>query len=82
MKRLREWRRWERRLRVQELAAAAGVMPETITDIEHGRRLPGPAVIGRICTALGVTPQEVAEFAAADGQHAPPPRPARPISHD
>jgi transcriptional regulator with XRE-family HTH domain len=67
MTRLRAWR-LRRRLSVAELALSARVLRETISDIEHGRRLPGTGPIARICAALSVAPHEVAEFAVAREQ--------------
>ena len=64
MRTLREWRA-ARLLSTRALAAAAGTSNKTIVQIEHGRQLPTFRTMQRLCTALGVDPGEVAEFAAA-----------------
>lgn len=66
---LRTWR--TRQLRsVAELAAAAGITPKTLIDLEYGRRTPTFATMRRLSAALGVAPEAVAEFAAAQARRA------------
>ena len=64
MRTLREWRA-SRLLSSKTLATKAGVSNKTILDVENGRHLPTFRTIGRLCEALEVPPEEVAEFAAA-----------------
>jgi transcriptional regulator with XRE-family HTH domain len=47
---LREGMRWSGR----ELCRRVGITPSYLSDIETGRRLPGPEVSDRIARALGV----------------------------
>jgi transcriptional regulator with XRE-family HTH domain len=63
-KSLREWR-VERLLGVKALGRQAGVSNKTIVQIEHGAQVPSFRTIRRLSDALGVEPQDVAEFAAA-----------------
>ena len=68
-------------LSIRELAQAAGVAPDTIVMIEHGRRKRiRPATKRRIAGALGVSVADIAEFApAVEARPAPPvDRPAPP----
>jgi transcriptional regulator with XRE-family HTH domain len=64
MRTLREWR-IHRLLSITALADAAGITRKTLIDIEHGRRRPHYATMGKLSQALGVEPAEVMEFAAA-----------------
>ena len=64
MRRLREWRTHQL-LSVRELAAAAGVTPKTLTDIELGRCRPTYQTMRTISQTLGREPREIVEFAAA-----------------
>lgn len=64
---LREWRA-RRLLSSKALAEAAGVSNKTIIQLEHGRQLATFRTIQRLSTALGVSPEEVEEFAAAIGE--------------
>ncbi len=64
MKSLREWR-MAAALSVMGLAFSAGVAPNTLMDIERGRRVPGYGTMRAISQALGVGPHDIAEFAAA-----------------
>lgn len=43
--------------RVTDLAELVGVLPQTISNIEAGRKNPSPALWARICEALGI-PQD------------------------
>lgn len=52
-------------LTVRALAAKAGVAASTVYLIENGRATPRFSVIAKLCTALGVEPAAVDEFAAA-----------------
>ena len=64
MKTLREWR-LDRMMSVRELAKAAGLAShKTIVDIEHGRLRPQYRTMRGICEALGVSGNDVTEFAA------------------
>jgi transcriptional regulator with XRE-family HTH domain len=63
MKTLREWRR-ERLMSMRELEQASGVSLKTINELEHGRQRPQWRTIRALCTALGVTARDVAEFTA------------------
>ncbi len=49
---------------VRDLAIAADVTPATISYVENGRTTPRQSTIRRISEALGVSPDEVLEFAA------------------
>ena len=49
----------------RDLEHAAGVTQKTLIDIELGRRLPHYKTMRALSGALGVEPEEVAEFAAA-----------------
>jgi transcriptional regulator with XRE-family HTH domain len=49
-------------LTVRALAAAAGCSPTTVNQVETGKRLPRFGTIRRLAEALGVAPEEVAEF--------------------
>ena len=69
MKSLREWRVGQL-LGVKALAKKAGVSNATIVQIEHGAQVPTFRTIRRLCDALDVQPQDVAEFAAAIEQRA------------
>ncbi len=64
MKTLREWRR-ERMLSTRDLAKVAGISDKTLIQVELGRQRPQWRTMRALCTALGVTPRDVAEFAAA-----------------
>jgi transcriptional regulator with XRE-family HTH domain len=55
---------------VAELAAAAGIMPKTLADLEYGRHTPNYHTMRRVSAALGVAPGEIAEFAAAMARRA------------
>ena len=50
---------------LRELAKLAGVAPSTIYQIEAGRVMPGFSVIRRLSAALGVEPEDIAEFRRA-----------------
>lgn len=39
-----------------EFARAAGISPSYVTDMEHGRRTPSPAILARMADALDVDP--------------------------
>ena len=54
--------RAERLLTIRDLARMAGVAPMTIHEIEMGTRIPGPRVMHRLGSALGVALDDVAEF--------------------
>ena len=64
MRSLREWR-IQRLMSITALAHAAGITKKTLIDIEHGRRRPHYATMGKLSQVLGVEPGEIAEFAAA-----------------
>ena len=64
MKPLREWRA-ERLLSVDALAELAGVSNKTVIQLEYGRQVATFRTIRRISEALGVEPDQVAEFGAA-----------------
>ena len=49
---------------VRGLAAAAGVSPHTVHEVETGKRPPRFGTIKRLSAALGVDPSEIAEFRA------------------
>ena len=55
-------------LSIRSLAKAAGVSTQTIVSIEMGRKAPQFGTMRKIAGALGVEPQEIADFAAALGQ--------------
>lgn len=67
MKTLREWR-LARLMSTQQLATRAGITKKTLIDLEHGRRTPHYATMGRLTEALGVEAGDVAEFAQALGE--------------
>jgi transcriptional regulator with XRE-family HTH domain len=50
-------------LSLRKLAERVGVSPPFMSDIEHGRRWPGPEVADRLADALHITRKE---FDAAD----------------
>jgi transcriptional regulator with XRE-family HTH domain len=54
--------RRERLLTVRGLAAAAGVAPRTVVEVEAGRRVPQPGTVRRLADALEVAPDRVREF--------------------
>ncbi len=58
---LRAWRA-ERLLTIRDLARAAGVGVQTVNRIEAGTASPRAAVRQRIAAAIGVEPEQVAEF--------------------
>ena len=64
MRTLREWR-VSRLLGTKKLAALAGVSNKTVVDLEYGRKSPSFGSMAKLSAALGVEPEEVAEFAAA-----------------
>jgi len=49
----------------RELAAAAGVTIATVSYAESGKMRPKMLTIRKICTALGVQPNDVDEFRRA-----------------
>jgi transcriptional regulator with XRE-family HTH domain len=57
--------RARRLLTLRGLAAAAGLAPSTIYQIEHRRTRPRFASIKAICAALGVQPMQIVEFVHA-----------------
>ena len=61
---LREWRT-SHLLSIRDLAKAAGVTAKTLTDIEYGRRRPSYKSMRTICSALGVSPNDIQEFVVA-----------------
>lgn len=54
--------RTSRLLTVRGLAAAAGVSLQTVHEVETGKRLPRFGTIRALSSALGVEPDQVAEF--------------------
>jgi transcriptional regulator with XRE-family HTH domain len=64
MKRLREWRT-SNLMSVRDVAAAAAITPETLIEIEYGRRIPNYGTMRRICQVLTIEPHEVSEFVTA-----------------
>ena len=54
-----------RMLTIRGLASAAGCSPQTVHQIETGKRRPHFATIRRLSAALGVEPLQVAEFRRA-----------------
>ena len=70
MKTLREWRQ-ERMMSTRDLAKTAGISDKTLIQLELGRQRPQWRTMRALCTALGVTPREVVEFAAVlEGEEA------------
>ena len=63
---LKAWRR-RRLLTVRGLAAAAGVTPKTVVELEAGRRTPHPGTVKALSAALDVQPERVTEFRRAMG---------------
>jgi transcriptional regulator with XRE-family HTH domain len=55
---LKEWR-LSRAMTQIELAAAAGLQPSTLIDIERGKRLPRPSTLRKLATALGLEPVDL-----------------------
>ncbi len=51
-----------RMLTVRTLAERAGVSPHTVHQVETGKRPPRFGTIKRLSDALGVEPEQVAEF--------------------
>lgn len=47
---------------IRELAIRSGITPQTLTDIEYGRRRPNYETMRAVCEALGVSPHEIHEF--------------------
>lgn len=76
---LRKWRT-RQLLSIAELAAAAGIMPKTLADLEHGRRTPNYRTIRQVSAALGVDAGEITEFAVAMARRAE--RRERPCGSD
>ena len=57
----RLWEMRTKRLLTQEaLAAKAGVSPNTINRIEHGKLRPRFSTIHKLAGALGIAPEELA----------------------
>ena len=70
MKTLREWRQ-ERMLSTRDLAKTAGISDKTLIHVELCRQRPQGRTMRAWCTAFGVTPRDVAEFAAVlEGEEA------------
>ena len=63
---LRDWRR-RRAISIEDLAASSGVSTKTIVQIEHGRQVPRFKTIRQLSAALGIEPQDVAEFVPVVG---------------
>lgn len=61
---LRQWRA-QRLLSVHALAKLAEITPKTLIDLEYGRRLANYGTMRQISAALGVSPSDITEFAAA-----------------
>lgn len=61
---LREWR-VAQLMSTRVLADVAQVSNKTLIDIELGRRRPHYGTMSKLSAALGVKPEEIAEFAAA-----------------
>ncbi len=57
-----EQARTERMLTVRALAKVAGCSPHTVHEVETGKRRPHFATIRRLSDALGVEPNQIAEF--------------------
>jgi transcriptional regulator with XRE-family HTH domain len=57
--------RQTRLLSIRDLARIADVSPQTIQNIEAGKRMPRPSTMVKIAGALGVEPKEIDEFAEA-----------------
>ena len=58
LRQLRRLKGWTQ----QELADAAGLALDTISDLERGAREPRPHTMRRIAQALGVRIQDITEF--------------------
>jgi transcriptional regulator with XRE-family HTH domain len=67
---LKAWRR-RRLFTVRALAAGAGVAQRTVVEVEAGRRAPHPGTVRALSEALGVQPEQVAEFRRVMGLDAP-----------
>lgn len=67
MRSLREHRRAQF-ISIEDLAERAGVSTKTIVDTELGRTQPKFRTIRKLSDALGIPPQDIAEFAAVIGQ--------------
>ena len=57
--------RAERMLTVRALADAAGCSPQTVHQVETGKRRPHFATVRRLSAALGVEPAQIVEFRRA-----------------
>jgi transcriptional regulator with XRE-family HTH domain len=52
-------RRYRKRLKQSELAAAVGISPGNLSRIENGRHGASPEIWGRIADALGCTVEDL-----------------------
>jgi len=71
MRTLRE-QRHAKFISIEDLAEKAGVSTKTIVDTELGRTQPRFRTIRKISEALGISPADVAEFAAVIEQDVEP----------
>jgi DNA-binding XRE family transcriptional regulator len=78
--RLRELRR-ERRERLTETAARAGISPQYLSEIERGRKEPSSEMIAALAGAFGLTLIDLTTFVTQDlRQHADQPGQRQPQS--
>jgi transcriptional regulator with XRE-family HTH domain len=74
---LREWRT-EQGLRLADVAAAAGVSTQYLSEVERGRKEPSSEVLGAVTEALGSSLTELA-LGVADGLREAPVRELRSV---
>jgi transcriptional regulator with XRE-family HTH domain len=63
---LRQWR-YAKAVGLRELAGLAGVSTYTLSALEHGRSRGYPKTWRKIAEALGVEPEQIAEYRRAVG---------------
>jgi transcriptional regulator with XRE-family HTH domain len=77
---LREWRT-DQGLRLADVAAAAGVSTQYLSEVERGRKEPSSEVLGAVTEALGSSLSELALGVAKGLRDAPArPRSAQPAA--
>jgi transcriptional regulator with XRE-family HTH domain len=61
-------RAWRGRQKQEDVAAAAGITPDTLSDLENGNRWPRNGTLRAIEEALGRAPGELDQIAASADQ--------------
>ena len=72
---LRQWR-YHKAIGLRELAERAGVSTYTLSALEHSRSRGYPKTWRKIADALGVLPEQIAEYRAAIGLDESEPEPS------